>query len=89
MKQSAPSRSVQLVEHSFGVAIFERSSGGVRTTPAGALNTRSMEALVTATRTNGRDETGHPVIGFCTSLTAGNLGATFLDLKKAVSASRT
>jgi DNA-binding transcriptional LysR family regulator len=35
MKQSALSRSVQLVEHSFGVAIFERSSGGVRATPAG------------------------------------------------------
>ena len=30
IKQSTLSRSVQLLEHSIGVVIFERSSGGVR-----------------------------------------------------------
>jgi hypothetical protein len=34
IKQSTLSRSIQLLEHSMGVVIFERSSGGVRATPA-------------------------------------------------------
>jgi DNA-binding transcriptional LysR family regulator len=41
-----------------------------------------MEMLVTTTRANGRGETGRLVVGFCSSLTAGNLRATFLDFKK-------
>ena len=89
IKQSTLSRSVQLLEHSIGVVIFERSSGGVRATPAGChflRMTRSIleqiEALIASTRANGSGEAGRLVIGFCTSLTAGNLRATLLDFKK-------
>jgi DNA-binding transcriptional LysR family regulator len=89
MKQSTLSRSIQLLEHSFGVIIFERSSGGVRATPVGRQFLRmarsmleQMDALVAATRATGRGESGRLVIGFCTSLTAGNLRATLLDFRK-------
>ncbi|UPJ48440.1 LysR family transcriptional regulator [Bradyrhizobium sp. 200] len=87
--QSTLSRSVQLLEHSIGVVIFERSSGGVRVTPAGRhflRMTRSIleqiDALIASTRANGSGEAGRLVIGFCTSLTAGNLRATLLDYRK-------
>jgi DNA-binding transcriptional LysR family regulator len=89
MKQSTLSRSVRSLEHSFGTVIFERSSGGVRATPSGRRILRmvrsileQMDTLVAATRANGRGETGRLVIGFCTSLTAGNLRATLLDFRK-------
>jgi DNA-binding transcriptional LysR family regulator len=89
IKQSTLSRSVQLLEHSIGVVIFERSSGGVRATPAGRhflRMTRSIleqiEALIASTRAHGSGEAGRLVMGFCTSLTAGNLRATLLDFKK-------
>jgi len=89
IKQSTLSRSVQLLEHSIGVVIFERSSGGVRVTPAGRhflRMTRSIleqiDALIASTRANGSGEAGRLVIGFCTSLTAGNLRATLLDYRK-------
>jgi DNA-binding transcriptional LysR family regulator len=89
MKQSTLSRSIQLLEHSFGVIIFERSSGGVRPTQAGRQFLRmacsmleQMDALVAATRATGSGEAGRIVIGFCTSLTAGNLRATLLDFRK-------
>ena len=89
IKQSTLSRSVQLLEHSFGVVIFERSSGGVRATPIGRHFLRmarsileQMDTLVATTRATGRGETGRLAIGFCTSLTTGNLRATMLDFKK-------
>ena len=41
-----------------------------------------VEALIASTQANGRGEAGRLVIGFCTSLTAGNLRATLLDFKK-------
>jgi DNA-binding transcriptional LysR family regulator len=63
IKQSTLSRSVQLLEHSIGVVIFERSSGGVRATPAGRhflRMTRSIleqiEALTASTRAHGSGE---------------------------------
>ena len=89
IKQSTLSRSVQLLEHSMGVVIFERSSGGVRATMAGRHFLRmarsileQIDALIASTRANGCGETGRLVIGFCTSLTAGNLRATLLDFRK-------
>jgi len=89
MKQSTLSRSIQLLEHSFGVIIFERSTAGVRATPAGRHFLRmarsiieQVEVLAATTRASGSGETGRLVIGFCTSLTAGNLRATLLDFKK-------
>lgn len=41
-----------------------------------------IEALIASTKANGSGEAGRLVIGFCTSLTAGNLRATLLDFKK-------
>jgi DNA-binding transcriptional LysR family regulator len=88
IKQSTLSRSIQLLECSFGVISFERSSGGVRATPAGRHFLRmarsilgQIDALVATTRATGRGERGRLVIGFFTSLTAGNLRATLLDFK--------
>ena len=87
IKQLTISRSIQLLEHSFGANLFERSSGGVRATPAGRHFLRvarsiveQLDALAAVTRASGRGETGRLAIGFCTSLAAGNLRASLLDL---------
>jgi DNA-binding transcriptional LysR family regulator len=89
IEQSTLSRSVRLLEHLFGAVIFARSSGGVRATSSGRHILRmarsileQMDALAATTRANGRGETGRLVVGFCTSLIAGNLRATLLDFKK-------
>jgi DNA-binding transcriptional LysR family regulator len=87
IKQSTLSRSIQLLEHNLGASIFERSSGGVRVTPAGRYFLRiarsiieQLDALATVTRASGTGEAGHLTIGFYTSLAAGNLRASLLDL---------
>jgi DNA-binding transcriptional LysR family regulator len=74
IKQSTLSRSIQLLEYNFGAVIFERSSGGVRATPAGRYFLRiarsiveQLDALATITRTSGRGEAGRLAIGFYTS----------------------
>ncbi|WP_142252610.1 LysR family transcriptional regulator [Bradyrhizobium sp. UNPF46] len=87
IKQSTLSRSIQLLEYNFGANIFERFSGGVRVTPAGRNFLRvarsivdQVDTLATTTRASGRGEAGRLAIGFCTSLTAGNLRESLLDL---------
>lgn len=87
IKQSTLSRSIQLLEYNFGTHIFERSSGGVRATPAGRYFLRiarsiveQLDALAATTRASGRGEAGRLAIGFCTSLAAGNLRVSLLDL---------
>jgi DNA-binding transcriptional LysR family regulator len=89
IRQSTLSRSIQLLEHSFGIVVFVRSSGGVRATPAGRHFLRAarsildqMDTLATTTKASGRGEAGRVGIGFCTSLTAGSLRATILDYKQ-------
>jgi DNA-binding transcriptional LysR family regulator len=89
IKQSTLSRSIQFLEHRFGIAIFERSSGGVRATPTGRQFLRmarsmleQLDALTTVMRTTGRGEAGRLAVGFCTSLTAGNLRASLLDFRQ-------
>ncbi len=88
IKQSTLSRAVQGLEHAFGIAIFERSTGGVQVTASGRHFLRiarsiveQLDALATTARANGRGEAGHLVVGFCTSLTTGNLRATLLDFR--------
>jgi len=88
IKQSTLSRSIQLLEYNFGAIIFERSSGGVRATPAGRYFLRiarsiveQLDALATVTRASGRGQAGRLAIGFYTSLAAGNLRASLLDLR--------
>jgi DNA-binding transcriptional LysR family regulator len=80
IKQSTLSRSIQILEHELGVAVFERSSGGVRATSMGRRLLRiarsiaeQLEALSADAKASGRGEAGRLVIGFCTSLTAGSL----------------
>src|SRR3974390_2303075 len=41
-----------------------------------------MDVLVATARASGRGDTGGLAIGFCTSLTAGNLRASLLDFKQ-------
>ena len=89
IKQSTLSRSIKMLEHAFGVTIFERTSGGVRATPAGRHFIRmarsiveQLETLATITRASSRGDAGRLVVGFSMSLTAGNLRATLLEFKR-------
>lgn len=86
VKQSTLSRCIRQMEERLGVAVFERSSGGVRLTTAGAEIVRASRHVVetldqiTATaKAAGRGEAGRLTIGFYTSLSAGNLRASLID----------
>lgn len=88
IKQSTLSRSVQLLERRFGAIMFERSNGGVRATQTGRHFLRmarsileQLDALAAITHATGKGEAGRLAIGFCTSLTTGNLRASLLDLR--------
>jgi DNA-binding transcriptional LysR family regulator len=89
VRQSTLSRCVRQLEHSIGIAVFERSSGGVRATSVGHDFLRTarsileqMDSLVRTGQHAGRGEAGRLAIGFYTSLSAGNLRATILDYQK-------
>ncbi|UPJ53879.1 LysR family transcriptional regulator [Bradyrhizobium sp. 200] len=89
VRHSMLSRSISYLEHSIGIALFERSSSGVSPTPAGrnVLRTARMvleqiDTLVLTAKSDSRRETGHLSVGFCTSISAGNLRATLLDFKR-------
>jgi Bacterial regulatory helix-turn-helix protein, lysR family len=86
IQQSTLSRCIRQLEHSIGMTIFERSSGGVRATDAGRdflhlarSILEQVDSLVTRAHRSGRGEAGRLTIGFYTSLTAGNLRATLAD----------
>jgi len=87
LRQSTLSRCVRQLEESIGMAVFERSSGGVRATQGGRQFLRSarsileqVEALAARTQSTGRGEAGRLTVGFYTSLAAGNLRATLIDV---------
>ena len=89
LRQSTLSRCVRQLEESIGMAVFERSSGGVRATQAGRQFLRSarsileqVEALAARTQSTGRGEAGRLTVGFYTSLAAGNLRATLIDVSQ-------
>lgn len=89
LQQSTLSRSIRQIEHGLGVTIFERSSGGVKPTPAGRSVLRlartileEFDALIATAKSVQNSETGRLAIGFCTSLSAGNLQASLLDFKQ-------
>ncbi|WP_349643382.1 LysR family transcriptional regulator [Bradyrhizobium betae] len=89
VRHSLLSRSIGQLEHLIGATIFERSSGGVRSTLAGKSVLRiarvvleQVDALVATGRSNGRGEAGRISVGFCTSISTGNLRATLLDFKR-------
>jgi DNA-binding transcriptional LysR family regulator len=88
LRQSQLSRCIRQLEHSIGVVVFERSSVGVKPTPGGVEFLRTarvileqVDALVASAKTTRRGETGRLAVGFCTSLSMGNLRATLLELK--------
>ncbi|MET4239734.1 LysR family transcriptional regulator [Bradyrhizobium sp. RT10b] len=88
LRQSQMSRCVRQLEQSIGIVVFERSSGGVKPTPGGREFLRTariileqVDALVASAKTTRRGETGKLAVGFCTSLSTGNLRATLLDFK--------
>jgi DNA-binding transcriptional LysR family regulator len=89
VRHTALSRSISQLEHSIGTTLFERSSGGVKPTTTGRVVLRiarlileQVEVLVETGRSSGRGEAGRLSIGFCTSISAGNLRATLVDLKR-------
>lgn len=89
IRQSTLSRCIRQFEHSIGVTIFERSSGGIKPTPAGRSVLRmariileELDALVLMAKSNHTAAEGRLAIGFCTSLSAGNLRATLLDFRQ-------
>jgi DNA-binding transcriptional LysR family regulator len=88
IRHSILSRSIRLLEHRIGVTVFERSGGGVKPTPAGRsvlrmarLILEQVDVLVATAKSNGRGEAGRLSIGFCTSISAGNLRATLAEFK--------
>lgn len=87
--QPTLSRTIKQLEHLIGVTIFERSSGGVEPTPAGRSVLRmartileEFDALIATARSTQNGDTGRLAIGFCTSLTAGNLRASLIDFRE-------
>jgi DNA-binding transcriptional LysR family regulator len=89
VRQSTLSRRIRQLEHSVGMIVFERSSGGVEVTPAGRDFLRmarsildQVDTLLTNSHSAGRGEAGRLVIGFYTSLSAGNLRATLTDFRQ-------
>lgn len=89
LRQSTLSRSIRQIEHGLGITIFERSSGGVSPTPAGRSVLRlartileEFDALIATAKSVQNSESGRLAIGFCTSLSAGNLQASLLDFKQ-------
>ncbi len=86
VKQSTLSRCIRQMEDRLGVQVFERTSGGVRLTTAGAEVLRTSRHLVetvdhmaATAKDIGRGEAGQLAIGFYTSLSAGNLRASLME----------
>ncbi|MFT4120865.1 LysR family transcriptional regulator [Bradyrhizobium sp.] len=89
IKHTVLSRSISQLEYLIGTSLFERSSGGIKPTPAGQAVLRiaqlileQVDMLVDTGRSRGRGDTGRLVIGFYTSMSTGNLRATIGELKK-------
>lgn len=88
IKHTVLSRSISQLEYLVGTSLFERSSGGIKPTSAGRVVLRigrlileQVDALVDTGRSSGRGEVGHLALGFCTSISTGNLRATLGELK--------
>jgi DNA-binding transcriptional LysR family regulator len=86
VRQSTLSRSIRDLESKLGIALFERSNGGTRPTPAGQDFLASAKRILESTENLISDfQTAHSsrvnalTVGICTSLAAGNVKATISD----------
>lgn len=91
IRHSALSRLVRQLEHLVGATLFERSSTGVMPTAAGQSVLRvsriileQVEAMLAAAGSCGRGEAGCLKMGFCTSISAGNLRATIVEFRRSL-----
>ncbi len=91
LKQSSLSRRIRLLEGQLGVPLFERSSGGVRLTPAGVGVVRTarsvfeqMDRMISTARSVGSGDAGNLTIGLSTSLSVSKLRAVLADYIKAL-----
>ncbi len=89
IRQSTLSRSIRSFEHLIGIPVFERGSGGIKPTRAGRSVLRmartileEFNTLIATARANGSGAAGRLGIGFCTSLSVGNLRATLLEFRE-------
>lgn len=89
VRQSTLSRCIRQFEHSIGVTLFERSPAGITPTPAGRSVIRmartileELSALIATAKSSQIGAAGRLSIGFCSSLSAGNLRATLLEFKQ-------
>lgn len=88
IKHTVLSRSIGQFEYLIGTSLFERSSGGIKPTIAGRAVLRiarlvleQIDMLVDTGSSSSRGETGNLAMGFCTSISAGNLRATLREFK--------
>ncbi|MCK1328842.1 MULTISPECIES: LysR family transcriptional regulator [unclassified Bradyrhizobium] len=89
IKHSVLSRSIGKLEYLIGTPLFERSRGGIKPTLAGRsvlriarLVLEQVDTLVDTGRSSGRGDVGHLAMGFCSSISAGNLRATLVDFTR-------
>ncbi|MGY4231057.1 DNA-binding transcriptional LysR family regulator [Bradyrhizobium sp. USDA 4449] len=89
IKHTVFSRSIGQLEYLVGASLFERSSGGIKPTLAGRAVLRiarlileQVDTLVDVGQSGGRGESGHLAMGFCTSISTGNLRATLGEFNK-------
>lgn len=86
LKQSNLSRRIRHLEEQLGIALFERTNGGVRPTPAGRDFVNGvrrvldeLQIVIDRAKAVGHGEAGYLTIGFYTSLSAGNLRANLVE----------
>lgn len=89
IRHSLLSRSISQLEHFVGVTLFKRSRGGVVPTLAGRRILRisrmileQVDMLVVTGRSSGSGDSGRLSIGFCTSISAGNLRASLVEFRQ-------
>jgi len=86
LKQSSLSRRIHQLEDELGVALFVRTSGGVRPTLAGSDLLRmaqhitdDVQAMALLAKVERQARAGHLGVGFYVSLSAGHLRTVLLD----------